>query len=59
MLLLLTHMINIDEKFELTKGQGHKVKVQGQICIYVKNLLNRYKIKRWIDVNDTYTYCLF
>ena len=55
MLLLLTHMINIDEKFELTKGQGHKVKVQGQICIYV----NRYKIKEKIDVNDSYTYCLF
>ena len=59
MLLLLTHMINTDEKFELTKGQGHKFKVQGQICNYVKNLLNRYKVKGQIDDNDTYTYCSF
>ena len=35
-LMMLTHMINIDETVKLTQGQGHKVKGQGQICIYVK-----------------------
>ena len=34
--MMLTHMINIDETVKLTQGQGHKVKGQGQICIYVK-----------------------
>ena len=32
--MILTHMIDIDEK--LTQGQGHKVKGQGHIRIYVK-----------------------
>ena len=38
MLMILTHMINIDEMFQMNKGQGHKVKGQGQICNNVKHL---------------------
>ena len=36
--MIPTHMIGIDEMLKLTKGQGHKVKGQGQICNYVKKL---------------------
>ena len=42
-MMILTHISNIDEMFELTLSQGHKVKGQGQINTYVKNLKNRYK----------------
>ena len=35
-LMILTHMIGIDETLKLTQGQGHKVIGQGQICIYAK-----------------------
>ena len=34
MLMILTHMIDIDETLKLTQGQGHKVKHKGHI-IYV------------------------
>ena len=37
-LMILTHMIDIDETVNLTQGQGHKVKGQGHICIYGKFL---------------------
>ena len=37
-LMILTYIIDIDETVKLTQGQGHKVKGQGQICIYVKFL---------------------
>ena len=33
-LMMLTHMIDIDETLKLTQGQGHKVKRKGHI-IYV------------------------
>ena len=33
-LMILGHMVNIDETLKLTHGQGHKVKGQGHICIY-------------------------
>ena len=36
MLMLLTYITNIGKIFELTLGQGHKVKGQGQIGPYVK-----------------------
>ena len=32
-LMILTHMIDIDETLKLTQGQGHKVKRKGHICI--------------------------
>ena len=32
----LMHRFNIDATLKLTKGQGHKVKGQGQICNYLK-----------------------
>ena len=35
-LMMLTHMIDIDETLKLTQGQGHKVKGQGHIGIYMK-----------------------
>ena len=34
--MTLTYTFDIDESLELTQGQGHKVKGQGHICIYVK-----------------------
>ena len=36
MLMILTYITNIGKIFELTLGQGHKVKGQGQIGPYVK-----------------------
>ena len=35
-LMILTYVIDIDETLKLTQGQGHKVKGQGHIGIYVK-----------------------
>ena len=40
--MILRHMVDIEETFKLTQGQGHKVKDQGHICNYVK-LLFSYK----------------
>ena len=37
--MILTNMIDIDETLKLTQGQGHKVKGQGCIGIYVKTIL--------------------
>ena len=39
-LMILGHMVYIDETLKLTQGQGHKVKGQGHICNYVKLLLS-------------------
>ena len=36
--MILTYIIDINETIELTQGQGHKVKGQGHIRIYVKLL---------------------
>ena len=36
--MILTQSVNIDRMFELTEGQGQKVKGQGQICAHVKKL---------------------
>ena len=38
MLVILTHIANIRKMLELTKGQGHKVKGQVQICLFAKKL---------------------
>ena len=38
--MMLIHMIDIDKMLMLTKGQGHKVKGQGQICDFVKKLVS-------------------
>ena len=37
--MILTYIIDIDETLKLTQGQGHKVKGQGHIGIYVKIVL--------------------
>ena len=34
--MILTYVIDIDETLMLTQGQGHKVKGQGHVGIYVK-----------------------
>ena len=34
MMMILTYITDIDKIFKLTRGQGHKVKGQGHICIY-------------------------
>ena len=36
--MTFTHMIDINEMLKLTKGHGHKIKGQGQICKFVKDL---------------------
>ena len=38
-LMILRHMLDIDETYKLTQGQGHKVKDQGHICNYVNYCL--------------------
>ena len=38
--MIPSFMIDNDETFKLTKGQGHKVKGQGYICNYVKLLFS-------------------
>ena len=43
------HKVDIDATLKLTQGQGHKVKGQGHILIYVKNSLGyNSKTDRWI-----------
>ena len=37
--MILTYVIDIDETLKLTQGQGHKVKGQGHIGIYLKKCL--------------------
>jgi len=37
--MTLTNMIIIDKKLKMIESQGHKVKVQGQICNFVKILV--------------------
>ena len=37
--MVLRRMIDIDETLKLTQGQGHKVKDQGHICIYLTYFL--------------------
>ena len=32
--MILEQIIDIDKTVKLTKGQGHKVKGQGHVCIY-------------------------
>ena len=34
--MTLTYIIDTNETLKLTQGQGHKVKGQGHIAIYVK-----------------------
>ena len=34
--MILTYIIDIDVTLKLTQGQGHKVKDQGHMGIYVK-----------------------
>ena len=45
-LMILRHMVDIDETLKLTQGQGHKVKDQGHIWSYVKLL---FSYKSWTD----------
>ena len=51
--MILTHINDIDETLKLTQGQGHKVKGQGHICIYVKFFFRLLIMNGWIDLNDT------
>ena len=38
--MILTYIINIDETLKLTQDQGHKIKDQGHIGMFVKNSLD-------------------
>ena len=52
MVVKLMHRVDFDATLKVTKGQGHKVKGQGQICRYVKNNDLGYKSQTndWIMV---------
>ena len=41
---------------KLTKGQGHKVKGQGQIFKFVKKGIWQYTMNQWLDMDDTCKY---
>ena len=45
--MMLIHMISIHEMLKFTQDQGHKIKGQGQICRFVKQICFDYTI--WID----------
>ena len=44
--MILTHMIDIDETLKLTQGQGHKVKGEGHIGIYMEKILLAITLER-------------
>ena len=48
MLMILTYKIDICEMKKLTQGQGHKVKGQGQICNFTKNIVSAINHERVI-----------
>ena len=50
------HMKSIVEILKFTKGQGHKVKGQGQTYTFVKKLIWQYAMNQWLDMDDTCTY---
>jgi len=54
--MILAHMIDINEMLKLTLGQGHKVKVQGQICDFLKTCFCLYIMNKLLDIDDTYTH---
>ena len=49
-------MIDINKILKSTLGQGHKVKGQGQISSFVKNLFRSYIMNQWLNIDFTYTY---
>ena len=54
--MILRYITNIGKIYELTLGQGLKIKGQGQIGAYVKNGKKRFKINVLVDVDDTNIY---
>ena len=54
--MILTYIIDINETIELTKGQGHKVKGQGQTYTFVEKLIWLYAMYQLLDMDDTCTY---
>ena len=46
-LMILTYTTDIGKMSELTLGQGHKFKGQGQICAYLKNGKKYLKSTDW------------
>ena len=50
------HRISVVEMLKLTKGQGHKVKGQGQTYKFVKTLIWLYAMNQLLDMDDTCTY---
>ena len=44
---------------KLTQGQGRKVKGQGHICNFVKNLFWLYIMNQWLNINDANTHDYF
>ena len=45
--MILGHMVNINETWKLTRGQGHKVKGQGHIYVFMWTTCFSYK--SWTD----------
>ena len=52
-LMMHIHRISIVNMLKLTKGQGQKVKGQGQTYKFVKQLIWLYTMNQWLDMDDT------
>ena len=52
-LMILTYIIDIDETLKLTQGQGHKVKGQGHLGIYVKKYFELKLMNVLMDLDET------
>ena len=50
------HRVDIDATLKVTKGQGHKVKRQGQIYNYQKKLFGLFISIELFNRHQTYTY---
>ena len=51
--MILTYIIDIDGTLKLTQGQGHKVKGQGHIGVYVKTKFWLLLMKVSMDLDET------
>ena len=56
-LTIVVHAISTNEMLDLTLGQSHKVKGQGQVCKFgKKHLFRLYIMNQWLDIDDNYTH---
>ena len=51
--MMLTYIIIIDKTLKMTQGQGHKIRGQGHIDIYVKKYFRLYLMNGQMDLHET------